>query len=49
MNVKGPTFEIKEYAFSVTPEGSTDKFKTRAELFDKCRDEWMSLWNCMLR
>ena len=39
MKVKGPTFEIKEYAFSKTLEESIDKFKTRAELFDKYRDD----------
>ena len=30
MKVKGTTFEVKEYAFSETPKGSTDQFKTRA-------------------
>ena len=35
MKLKGPTFEIKEYFVFETPEGSTDKFKTRVELFDK--------------
>ena len=38
MKVKGSTFEVKEYAFSETPEGSTDKFKTMDELFDKYTD-----------
>ena len=38
MKVKGPTFEIKDSVFSETPEESTDKFKTRAKLFDKYRD-----------
>ena len=32
MKVKGPKFEVKEYSFSETREGSTDKFKTRAEV-----------------
>ena len=39
MNVKGPTFEIKEYSFSKTPKESADQFKTRAELFDKYKDD----------
>ena len=39
MKVKGLAFEINQYDFSTTLEGSTDKFKTRAELFDKYIDE----------
>ena len=39
MKVKGPSFEIKEYAFLETPKASTHKFKTRAELVYKYRDE----------
>ena len=39
MKVKGPSFVIKEYAFLETPEESTYNFKTRAELFDKYRNE----------
>ena len=39
MKVKGPAFEIKEYAFSKTHKESTTQFKTRAELFDKYRDD----------
>ena len=35
---KGPTFEVKEYAFLETPEGYTNKFKSRAELYDRYRD-----------
>ena len=31
---KGPTFEIKEYAFSDTPKYSTSQFKNRPEFFD---------------
>ena len=38
MNVKGTTFEVKQYSFRETPEGSTDIFKSRAELFDKYKD-----------
>ena len=38
MKVKFPIFEVKEYAFSETLEGSNDQFNTRAELFDKYRD-----------
>ena len=36
---KGPAFEFKEYTFSETPKDSTSQFKTRAELFDKYRDD----------
>ena len=39
MKLKGPYFEIKEYAFSKTHEESTTQFKTRAELFVKYSDE----------
>ena len=39
MKVKGPAFEIKEYAFSETPKDSTTQFKTRDELFDKYKDD----------
>ena len=39
MKFKGSSFEIKEYSFSETPKDSTTQFKTRNELFDKCRDE----------
>ena len=35
MKVKGPAFEVKEYVFS---QGSTHIFKTRAQLYDKYRD-----------
>ena len=38
MKVKGPTFEIKEYAFSETSKDSTSEFNTRDELFDKYND-----------
>ena len=38
MNIKGPTFEVNEYDFSETPEGSKDQFKTRPELFGKYMD-----------
>ena len=38
MKVKGPAFEVKEYDFFETNEGSTDQFKTRDELFDKYKD-----------
>ena len=38
MKVKWPAFEVKEYSFLETLEGYTDKFKTRAELYDKYRD-----------
>ena len=39
MKFKGPTFEIKEYTFSETPQDSTTQFKTKAELFDKYRED----------
>ena len=38
MKVKDTTFKVKEYAFSETPKGSTYKFETRDELYDKYRD-----------
>ena len=38
MKIKGPTFELREYAFSEIPENSKDKFKDRVELFDKHMD-----------
>ena len=39
MEVKGPAFEIKEYAFSKASKDSTSQFKTRVELFDKYKDD----------
>ena len=36
--LKGPALEVKEYAFFETPKGSTNKFKSRDELFDKYKD-----------
>ena len=39
MKFEGHAFEIKEYAFSETPKDCTSQFKTRAELFDKYRDD----------
>ena len=38
MKVRGPTFQIKSYAFSEAPKGSTYGFKSRYELFDKYKD-----------
>ena len=34
-NVKGPTFEIKEYEFSEVQEASSGKFKSRNDIYDK--------------
>ena len=39
MKFEGHAFEIKEYAFSETPKDSTSQFKTRAEMFDKYRED----------
>ena len=39
MKVKGPSFEVKEYAFIETPTDSTSTFKYKSELFDKYRDD----------
>ena len=39
MKFKGPSFEVKKYAFSETPKDSTSQFKTRAQMFDKYRDD----------
>ena len=39
MKVKGPSFEVNEYAFFETPKDSTSQFKTRVELLDKYRDD----------
>ena len=46
MTVKGPSFELKEYAFAETHAGSTGQFNTREELFDKYRyDKEISTMN----
>ena len=39
MKVKGPAFEIKEYAFSKNIADSTSQFKNRYEFFDKYKDD----------
>ena len=35
VKVKGPIFEMQQYEFSEVPQTSTDRFKSRAELYDK--------------
>ena len=35
VKVKGPTFEVQEYDFSQTPEGSTNKYRSKTKIMDK--------------
>ena len=35
VKVKGPAFEIQEYAFDNIPEGTADKYNYNTELMDK--------------
>ena len=37
--VKGSTFEVQEYEFSEVLETSTNKFKPRADLYDKYKND----------
>ena len=39
VKIKGPTFEVKQYKLSEVPETSTDKFKSRFDLYDKYKDD----------
>ena len=36
--MKGPAFEIKQYEFFEVPKASTNKFKSRVELYDKYKN-----------
>ena len=38
VKVKGLTFEVQEYAFSQTPKGSTDRYRSKNELLDKYKE-----------
>ena len=38
IKVKGLTFEVQEYAFSQTPKGSTDRYRSKNELLEKYKE-----------
>ena len=38
VNIKGLAFEMQQYEFSEVPKTSIDKFKSRAELYDKYKN-----------
>ena len=39
VKIKGPSFEMQQYEFSEVPETSTDKFKSRDDLYDKYKND----------
>ena len=39
VKIKGPVFEMKQYEFSKVPRTSTNRFKSRAKLYDKYKND----------